>query len=86
MTSCGIWIRKKRLGDSNPTKAHKKYVHIKYGTERGKSQMNHDPFGQIGGDRYLEPLYGNEDRYDIKGEIIHSDCLQDWAEQYKING
>ena len=47
--------------------------------------MNHDPFGQIGCDRYLEPLYGNEDRYDIKGEIIHSDCLQDWAEQYKIN-
>lgn len=48
--------------------------------------MNHDPFGQIGCDRYLEPLYGNEDRYDIKGEIIHSDCLQDWGEQYKING
>ena len=32
-----------------------------------------------------EPVFAWEDRYDIEGEIIHSDCLSEWAEKYKVD-
>lgn len=32
-----------------------------------------------------EPIHADETRYEIGGEIIHEDCLKDWAEQYKID-
>ena len=87
MTGCGIWIRKKRQGDGNPTKAQKKYIHIQYGTERGKSQMNHDPFGQIGCDRYLEPpdtgdfRYTKESLFDFPHEELYTIHLPVRAEE-----
>ena len=30
-----------------------------------------------------EPVYAWDDRYNVEGEIIHSECLRDWAEKYK---
>ena len=30
-----------------------------------------------------EPIYENDDHYDIDGIKIHWDCLRDWAEQYR---
>ena len=29
-------------------------------------------------------IYAHEERYDIEGELIHEDCLSDWAEQFKV--
>lgn len=31
-----------------------------------------------------EDIYADEDRYEIDGEIIHEDCLRDWAEKYRV--
>lgn len=31
-----------------------------------------------------EPIYGGEPHYDIDGELVHEECLFDWAESYKI--
>ena len=31
-----------------------------------------------------EPVFGWEDRYNIEGEIIHDDCLIDWAERFRV--
>ena len=28
-------------------------------------------------------IYSWEDRYNVEGEIIHYECLHDWAEKYK---
>lgn len=29
-------------------------------------------------------IYADEDYYDIEGEIIHEDCLREWAEKYLV--
>lgn len=29
-------------------------------------------------------IYADEDYYDIEGEIIHEDCLREWAEKYRV--
>ena len=31
-----------------------------------------------------EPVYGDDDHYDIDGELVHWDCLSDWARKYKV--
>lgn len=31
-----------------------------------------------------EPVYGGEEYYDIEGELVHDDCLRDWAEKYRV--
>jgi hypothetical protein len=31
-----------------------------------------------------EPIYAGEDYYEIYGEIIHEDCLRDWAEKHLV--
>jgi hypothetical protein len=30
-----------------------------------------------------EDILSNEDYYDIDGELIHEDCLREWAEQFR---
>lgn len=30
-----------------------------------------------------EPIHEGEDYYDIHNEVIHEDCLRDWASEYK---
>lgn len=30
-----------------------------------------------------ETVYDYEDYYDIEGDLLHEDCLMDWAAQYK---
>lgn len=30
-----------------------------------------------------EPIYAWEDHYDIEGELLHDDCLVDWADKYR---
>lgn len=30
-----------------------------------------------------EEVYDYDDYYDIEGELLHEDCLYDWAAQYK---
>lgn len=30
-----------------------------------------------------EPIYDIEGYYDINGELLHDDCLHEWAAQYK---
>ena len=30
-----------------------------------------------------EPVFADEDRYNVEGEFIHEDCLHDWAAKYK---
>lgn len=29
-------------------------------------------------------IYAHEERYDIEGELIHADCLTDWAKKYEV--
>lgn len=31
-----------------------------------------------------DDIYADEDYYDIEGEIIHEDCLREWAEKYRV--
>ena len=31
-----------------------------------------------------DDIYEGEDYYDIEGEIIHEDCLREWAEKYLV--
>lgn len=30
-----------------------------------------------------EPIEYGEDHYDIDGELIHEDCLRDWADKFR---
>lgn len=30
-----------------------------------------------------EPIYPYEEYYDIEGELVHWDCLREWADKYK---
>ena len=30
-----------------------------------------------------EDVYEYDDYYDIEGDLVHSECLVDWAEQYR---
>lgn len=33
-----------------------------------------------------DPIFEGEDYYDIHGDMIHEDCLREWAdEQYKVS-
>lgn len=32
-----------------------------------------------------DPIYDYEEYYVIHGDMIHDDCLRDWAEQYKVS-
>ena len=29
-------------------------------------------------------IYDYDERYDIEGELIHVDCLTDWAKKYEV--
>lgn len=29
-------------------------------------------------------IYAYEERYDIEGELIHAECLTDWARKYEV--
>ena len=31
-----------------------------------------------------EPIYEDENYYDIHDELIHEDCLSDWAQKYLV--
>lgn len=31
-----------------------------------------------------EPIYGPDDYYEIDGDLIHDDCLTDWAKQFRV--
>lgn len=31
-----------------------------------------------------DPIYENESHYEIDGEQIHEDCLDRWAEQFRV--
>lgn len=31
-----------------------------------------------------QSVLADDDRYDIDGEIIHLDCLSDWARKYRV--
>lgn len=31
-----------------------------------------------------DPIYDGECRYEIQDELIHGDCLYDWAETYRV--
>lgn len=33
-----------------------------------------------------ETIYAYETHYDIYGELVHEDCLREWAEEHKKNG
>ena len=33
-----------------------------------------------------EDIRADEDYYDIEGEIVHEECLSDWAEKYRVRG
>lgn len=33
-----------------------------------------------------EPIFPDDERYNIEGELIHEDCLSVWAEPYKEMG
>lgn len=30
-----------------------------------------------------EPVYADEAHYDIEGDLLHDDCLGDWASKYR---
>lgn len=30
-----------------------------------------------------DPIYATEEYYDIDGEMLHDDCLREWAAEYK---
>ena len=31
-----------------------------------------------------EDIYAGEDYLDIEGEVLHRDCLEEWAEQFRV--
>ena len=31
-----------------------------------------------------DPIYDGEDYYEIDGDMLHEDCLYDWAHKYKV--
>ena len=31
-----------------------------------------------------DDIYASEDYYEIEGEIIHEDCLREWAEKFLV--
>lgn len=33
-----------------------------------------------------EPIYADEDRYDMDGDLLHEDCLAEWARKYLKEG
>lgn len=33
-----------------------------------------------------EPVYVDQEHYDIEGELVHDECLTDWAKKYLVKG
>lgn len=33
-----------------------------------------------------EPIYATEDRYDMDGDLLHEDCLTEWAQPHLVRG
>ena len=33
-----------------------------------------------------DEIYEDDDRYEIYGELVHEDCLREWAEGFRVVG